>query len=153
MGKSERDVDKKFYKIIKWAKKEKINMDDFDEATNSLMMLSANEPHNSYLEETLYLISDFVYAEAYPDIFGLYPGSKIALAMDKARGGFFEEIPKKYPKVAWYSYDDDECEYDCMIAEYFYWSVTSVLGAQKNRLDEVRDEWKYNTKKRCLMTT
>ena len=60
MGKSERDVDKKFYKIMKWAKKEKINMDDFDEATNSLMMLSANEPHNSYLEETLYLISDFV---------------------------------------------------------------------------------------------
>jgi hypothetical protein len=150
MGKNERDVDKTFYKIMKWAKKEKINMEDFDEATNSLMMLSANEPHIAYLEETLHLISDFGYAEAYPDIFGLYPGSKIALAMDKARGGFFEEIPRKYPKNAWYSYDDDECEYDCMITEYFYWSLTSVLGAQKNRLEEVQHEWKYNTQKKML---
>ncbi|MDC0194771.1 hypothetical protein OAJ82_00730 [Alphaproteobacteria bacterium] len=116
-------------------------------------MLLANEPHIAYLEETLYLISDFGYAEAYPDILALNPGSRIALAIDKARGGFFEEIPKKYSEGAWYSYDDNECEYDCMITEYIYWSLTSVLGAQKNRLDEVQDEWKYNTKKRCLMTT
>ena len=33
MGENERDVDKKFYKIEKWVKKEKINMGDFDEAT------------------------------------------------------------------------------------------------------------------------
>ena len=153
MGENERDVDKKFYKIEKWAKKEKINMGDFDEATNSLMMLSANEPHIAYLEETLHLISDFGYAEAYPEIFGLSAGSKIALAMDKARGGFFEEVPKKYPKEAWYSYDDDECEYNCMITEYFYWSLTSILGAQKNRLKEVQHEWKYNTKEKMLKDT
>ena len=153
MGENERDVDKKFYKIEKWAKKEKINMGDFDEATNSLMMLSANEPHIAYLEETLHLISDFGYAEAYPEIFGLSADSKIALAMDKARGGFFEEVPKKYPKEAWYSYDDDECEYNCMITEYFYWSLTSILGAQKNRLKEVQHEWKYNTKEKMLKDT
>ena len=65
--------------------------------------------------------------------------------MDKARGGFFEEVPRKYPKNAWYSYDDDECDYNCMITEYFYWSLTSLLGAQKNRFEDISDEWELNT--------
>jgi hypothetical protein len=40
-----------------------------------------------------------------------------------------------------------------MITEYFYWSLTSILGAQKNRLKEVQHEWKYNTKEKMLKDT
>jgi len=27
-----------------------------------------------------------------------------------------------------------------------YWALTSILGAQENRLDEIGQEWKLNTK-------
>ena len=32
-----------------------------------------------------------------------------------------------------------------MAAEYFYWAITSILGAQENRLNEIGDEWVLNT--------
>ena len=32
-----------------------------------------------------------------------------------------------------------------MITEYIYWSITSLLGAQKNRLEAIEDEWELNT--------
>ena len=32
-----------------------------------------------------------------------------------------------------------------MITEYFYWSLTSLLGAQINRFDEIAKEWELNT--------
>ena len=32
-----------------------------------------------------------------------------------------------------------------MITEYFYWSLTSLLGAQKNRFEDISDEWELNT--------
>ena len=32
-----------------------------------------------------------------------------------------------------------------MITEYFYWSLTSLLGAQINRYDEISEEWELNT--------
>ena len=34
---------------------------------------------------------------AYPKVFGLEHGSAISLMMDSARGGYFEEVPVKYP--------------------------------------------------------
>ena len=66
--------------------------------------------------------------------------------MDIARGGKFKTIPNQYPKHAWYSYDDETCDYECMITEYIYWGMTSILGAQKNRLDEIVQEWDLNTR-------
>ena len=72
-------------------------------------------------------------------------GSEIALAMDIARGGHFDNVPNNYPETAWYSYDDKTCEYDCQVTEYFYWALTSLLGAQEGRLDEIGHEWKANT--------
>ena len=32
-----------------------------------------------------------------------------------------------------------------MITEYFYWSLTSLLGAQIDRYDEISEEWELNT--------
>ncbi|KZN30016.1 hypothetical protein N480_03470 [Pseudoalteromonas luteoviolacea S2607] len=97
------------------------------------------------LEEVLHLITHVGYANVYPEIFGENVNSAIAAAMDIARGGRFEEIPKAYPENAWYTYDDQTCDYSCMVTEYIYWGLTSILGAQTNRLEEIQNEWRLNT--------
>ena len=98
------------------------------------------------LEEVLHLITHAGYSKVYPDVFGEKHGSLFALAMDQARGGYFSTIPKIYPKSAWYSYEDKTCTYDCQVAEYQYWVISSVLGAQKNRSNEIGHEWSLQTK-------
>ncbi|KAA3645267.1 MAG: hypothetical protein DWQ07_12390 [Chloroflexi bacterium] len=99
------------------------------------------------LEEVLHLITHAGYASAYPEVFGEQPGSKLADAMDVARGGQFTRIPSNYPEEAWYTYDDPTCEYDCQVAEYIYWALTSLLGGQDfpGRLEEIEHEWRLNT--------
>jgi len=97
------------------------------------------------LEEVLHLITHCGYATTYPTIFDEVSGTTIANFMDTARGGHFETIPTPYPNGAWYTYGDVTCEYNCQITEYFYWSLTSILGAQENRLDDIQDEWTLNT--------
>jgi hypothetical protein len=99
------------------------------------------------IEEIIHPITDVGYALAYPEVFGTEPGSEVAKIMDEARGGHFEEVPEKYPDNAWYTYYDETCKYDCQIAEYFYWALTSILGAQDfpGRLEQIQDEWRYNT--------
>ncbi len=101
------------------------------------------------LEEVLHLITEHGYANVYPKELG-NSSSLLAKAMDKARGGKFKKIPKKYPEGAWYSYDDKTCNYRCMKAEYIYWALTSYLGAQKNRGNEISNEWKAYTKKKLI---
>ena len=104
------------------------------------------------LEEVLHLISNCGYGGAYPDVFRSNSVSLIGQYMDNARGGHFEKIPNSYPADAWYSYDDNSCIYNCMITEYFYWAMTSILGAQEDRFDEIDNEWKLNTKEKVMET-
>ncbi len=98
-------------------------------------------------EEVLHLITHAGYAFAYPQVFGERPGTKLADAMDKARGGRFLKIPDEYPKTAWYTYFDETCDYGCQATEYIYWGLTSLLGAQDipGRADDISDEWRLNT--------
>jgi len=98
------------------------------------------------LEEVLHIITHAGYAGVYPNIFGEQVGTDLSNAMDIARGGQFTSIPNNYPSGAWYTYDDSTCTYDCMAVEYIYWALTSMLGAQENRLDEIQQEWKLNTR-------
>jgi len=99
------------------------------------------------LEEVLHIINNAGHSYAYPQAFGQMQGSDLANAMDIARGGQFLSIPASYPVDAWYTYDDNTCEYaDCQTIEYLYWALTSMLGAQETRLDEIGHEWKLNTK-------
>ena len=104
-------------------------------------------PFDATLEEVLHLVTFSGYSRVYPSVFGEMQGSEIANAMDLARGGQFTDIPSAYPAGAWYSYDDKTCEYNCQVTEYFYWALTSLLGAQDypGRLDEIGHEWKANT--------
>jgi len=107
---------------------------------------TSSDQFDATLEEVLHLITHEGYAAVYPQIFGEQAGSEIANAMDIARGGRFDTIPSNYPEQAWYRYDDETCEYDCMITEYTYWALTSILGAQETRLSNIVHEWKLNTK-------
>lgn len=107
-----------------------------------------NGEFDATLEEVLHLISHVGYAGVYPSVFGESIGSVLADAMDVARGGQFESIPANYPANAWYTYDDQTCDYSCMATEYFYWSLTSILGAQDGagRLGQISQEWQLNTR-------
>lgn len=99
------------------------------------------------LEEVLHLVTHVGYANAYPEVFGERAGTDIAKAMDVARGGYFEEVPNRYPQGAWYTYDDETCDYSCMVTEYTYWALTSMLGGQSftGRLEDIDNEWRPNT--------
>ena len=67
--------------------------------------------------------------------------------MDIARSGHFRQVPRAYPQKAWYTYDDETCDYGCQITEYMYWALTSILGAQEfpGRAEEIDEEWRLNT--------
>lgn len=108
---------------------------------------SFTSPFDATLEEVLHLVTHTGYSKAYPNVFGEQQGTEISNAMDIARGGQFMSIPSSYPQGAWYSYDDNTCEYDCQVTEYFYWALTSLLGAQDypGRYQEISHEWKANT--------
>ena len=101
------------------------------------------------LEEVLHIINSAGHSAAYPNAFGQGVGSDLANAMDIARGGQFITFPNLYPANAWYSYDDQTCDYaSCQTIEYLYWAITSILGAQENRLNEIDDEWRLNTRQK-----
>ena len=116
-----------------------------------------NAPDGSYydgaLEEILHPITQHGYANAYPEVFGEEWGSTLAKCMDAARGGYFEQVPKGgpksgYPAEAWYHYTDETCEYGCMVTEYIYWALTSILGTQDfpGRHEALEVEWELNTR-------
>ena len=118
-----------------------------------------NAPDGHYydgaLEEILHPITQHGYANAYPDVFGEKRGSTLAKCMDVARGGYFERVPKGgpksgYPAEAWYHYTDETCDYGCMVTEYVYWALTSILGTQDfpGRHEALKVEWELNTKER-----
>jgi len=109
---------------------------------------STSGQFDATFEEVLHLITHEGYAAVYPEVFGEKIDSEIADAMDIARGDRFTSIPASYPSGAWYTYDDESCEYDCMVTEYTYWALTSILGAQQGagRLAQISHEWQLNTK-------
>ncbi|MCH2203582.1 MAG: hypothetical protein MK102_16565 [Fuerstiella sp.] len=102
------------------------------------------------LEEVLHLVTVAGYAEVWPHAFGIDSRSHLARAMDIARGGRFRRIPRRYPREAWFTYDDRTCDYECQMVEYFYWGLTSLQGGQEfpGRFEQIRDEWRLNTPKK-----
>lgn len=141
--------------IVMWKKQNDLNINPpdgwegqdlgNDETHPSFVSNGRTGTFDAALEEVLHIITHAGYAEVYPSIFGEQANTQIADAMDIARGGQFTSIPNSYPSDAWYTYDDSTCEYNCMVTEYHYWALTSILGAQENRLDEIQQEWKLNT--------
>ena len=99
------------------------------------------------LEEVLHLISNYGYELVYPEALGTERPTQLTEAMDLARGGYFASVPTSYPDEAWYHYDDYTCDYRCMAVEYFYWALTTKLGAQADptRCAEIAIEWELCT--------
>ena len=91
MGQSEDDLENSFENLIDVLEQENIDIDDFE---NSIVGLMSNEPNIAYLEEILHLVTQVGYANAYPEVFGEFKGSRISMAMDVARGGYFETVPQ-----------------------------------------------------------
>lgn len=135
--------------LFMWKKESQINLDaqdlGADETRVDWHSIGNTGQFDATLEEVFHVITHSGYASAYPSIFGEGIGTDLANAMDLARGGQFTSIPDTYPASAWYTYDDQTCTYNCMATEYIYWAMTSILGAQSNRLNEISQEWKLNT--------
>lgn len=125
---------------------DRLGQDLGNDETVPMWYSDRSQRFDASLEEVLHIITHSGYAQAYPEVFGEYEGTLLSNTMDIARGGRFTSIPNQYPDGAWYTYDDATCDYSCMATEYIYWALTSILGAQENRLDEIQHEWKLNTK-------
>ena len=136
--------------LFMWKTESQINLNAQDlGADESIPLWHTNGQIGKFdaaLEEVWHVITYSGYSDAYPEIFGENPGTSLTNAMDIARGGNFTSIPQNYPNGAWYTYDDQTCDYRCMATEYFYWGMTSILGAQENRLNEISQEWDLNTR-------
>jgi hypothetical protein len=135
--------------LFMWKSESQINLNaqdlGADESIPSWHTNGHTGQFDAALEEVWHVITYTGYANAYPTIFGENAGTSLTNAMDIARGGNFTTIPNPYPANAWYTYDDQTCEYDCMSTEYIYWAMSSILGAQENRLSEISQEWDLNT--------
>jgi len=140
--------------LVMWASQSELEMFDSGggfgqdlggEETSPGWHTDRTQRFDAALEEVLHLVTGAGWAQAYPDAFATEPDSTLADAMDVARGGRFLEIPDPYPDGAWYSYDDPTCDYGCMVAEYHYWTLTSLLGAQAERADDIDEEWRAPT--------
>ena len=136
--------------LFMWKSESQININAQDlGADETVPFWHSNDQISRFdasLEEIWHVITHSGYAFAYPNIFGENEESSIAKAMDIARGGKFKSIPNPYPQDSWYTYDDKTCKYECMVTEYIYWGMTSILGAQKNRSNEISQEWDLYTK-------
>ena len=120
------------------------------QASETIPNGAASGQFDGSLEEVLHLITHVGYSAVYPKVFGEKVDSLIADAMDKARGGRFDKVPASYPEGAWYTYDDETCDYSCMVTEYTYWALTSMLGGQEfaGRLEAIQNEWRLNTREK-----
>jgi hypothetical protein len=143
--------------LVMWSSENDLNIDPpagrlgqdlgNDETNPSFVANGKTGQFDAALEEVLHIINNAGHSYAYPNAFGQNVGSDLANAMDIARGGQFMTIPNPYPANAWYTYDDTTCDYaSCQTIEYLYWAITSMLGTQENRLNEIGNEWRLNTR-------
>ena len=100
------------------------------------------------IEEIMHTINHVGHTNIYPSAFSLQPNSSLmSTAMDVARGGQFMNIPNPYPNNSWYHYDDQTCDYECMMIEYMYWASVSYMGILDNSQTAagIANEWEaYN---------
>ena len=118
--------------------------DGYGSELNCWIALYADEtnPRNQFdasLEEILHMITQCGYGEAYPEIFAEKEGSALSNAMTNA-------IESRH----YNPFVDERMPFEDQHTEYIYWALTSILGAQENRLGEIGQEWKLNTKEKIM---
>jgi hypothetical protein len=133
--------------MVMWPTESAFESSGFEDAisdqvfdTTSMQILFGDETNPGYpendefdwsLEECLHLVTFGGWALAHPSVFGEEEGTTLADAMD-------DNID-----AGWFHYDDPTCDYPCLISEYTYWALTSLLGGQDYpwRISEITDEW------------
>ncbi len=142
--------------LFMWKRSGEISLDAQDLGADESVPAWHTNGHtgqfDAALEEIWHVITQYGFANAYQSALGEEPGTSLTNAMDIARGGHFQSVPSPYPDGAWYTYDDQTCDYNCMATEYIYWAMTSVLGAQENRAGQIEQEWKLNTEAKVRQT-
>jgi len=120
LGKNESDWQDHFDELIGLMEEQDLDVDEIEPNLFSLMANEINPRHgfDASLEEILHLITHIGYGNAYPDAWGLGRDTPLAKAMDTARGGYFDQVPNRYPKAPWFTYFADECDYECQMVEY-----------------------------------
>jgi hypothetical protein len=100
------------------------------------------------VEEIMHTINHVGHTNVYPNAFSLQVNSSLlTAAMDVARGGQFMSVPNNYPASAWYHYNDQTCDYECMAIEYIYWAQVSNMGIldDPQTASGIANEWEpYN---------
>lgn len=116
--------------------------------TDNIRPLGEDGKYDEALEEVLHLITDYGWAGAYPSVFGRVRGTEVAKASEAARGGYFEEVPERYPEGAWHTYYDKTCDSQCQISEYIHWALTSILGGQDypGSYNRGKNQWDLRSK-------
>tara|TARA_R110002072_G_scaffold170_11_gene1187 strand:- start:10066 stop:10932 length:867 start_codon:yes stop_codon:yes gene_type:complete len=97
------------------------------------------------IESVWNFISKNGHEVSYPAIFSSQANSKISDAMNTARGGVFQNPPANYPTGAWYTNTETTCDFSCQVTKYNFWVLSSMLGANENRLTDIQNEWILNT--------
>ena len=104
--------------------------------------------NDASVEEIMHTINHVGHTNVYPNAFSLQVNSSLlTAAMDIARGGQFMSVPNSYPTSAWYHYDDQTCDYECMAIEYIYWAQVSNMGIldDAQTASGIANEWEpYN---------
>ena len=86
------------------------------------------------------------YEVSYPAVFSSQATSEISDAMNTARGGVFQNPPATYPATAWFTNSDTDCDFSCQVTKYNFWVLSSMLGANENRLADIQNEWTLETR-------
>lgn len=107
---------------------------------------------DSSLEHVWSFVTENGHAVSYPSIFSAQAHSEISNAMDTARGGTFQSPPASYPAGAWFTNSEAACNFSCQISKYHFWILSSMLGANDNRLIEIQNEWTLNTRAKVQTT-
>jgi len=97
------------------------------------------------IESVWKFISKNGHEVSYPSIFSSQSNSEISDAMNTARGGVFQNPPASYPAGAWFTNSDINCDFSCQVTKYNCWVLSSILGANENRLTDIQNEWTLNT--------
>ena len=111
---------------------------------------------NAYCEVSQQMFN-MGYRAVYPDVFMDKKGSQVARTMDKLIGdcGHAYDHTFKYPHCTGkFHYSDRTCDYSCLVSEYEWWSLTTILGGQDGtsgtvapgdgagpRCKYIKDEW------------
>jgi hypothetical protein len=122
---------------------------EYNIGADSVNSIWHSSGHTSVFDDAIKSVWAFIlkngHEVSYPATFSSQANSKISDAMNTARGGTFQNPPAMYPAGSWFTDSDVNCNFSCQVTKYNSWVLSSMLGANENRLTEIQNEWTLNT--------